>query len=213
MELPRNIKTFLQKLPLKDMRGEDIFVAVVFFLAQGSEDVEIEIRQVQKNWSKVLLGKAYNGAFAYRAQGRVHPSESGRVCLTEEGVSYIQDLLGEVPAFATTLLIFKQGNTHTFDKFLRALLKKAAQSVEIADTYVASSLFDTLLDETPATIPIRFVYGKDTGGFATRAARFAKQYRFQAKESKQFHDRFLIFWRNLEECAMTGGRREKFVSG
>lgn len=192
MNLPKNIVTFLKSLPLKDMRGEDVFVAVAFFLSNGSHEIEIAVKEVERNWSKGVIGKKYNSAYPTRAKGRTHSSGSGRFVLTEEGVSYVQELMGDIPTFATTLLIFKRGNAHSFDKFLRGVLKKATSGVDIADTYVAGGLFDTLLDETPTSVAIRFVYGSDVGGFVARATRFAKQYPLQVKESKEFHDRFLI---------------------
>lgn len=193
MNLPRNINTFFKNLPLKNMSGEDIFVAISFFLTGGKCEAEVEIKEVKKSWSKSIIGKPYNSAYSTRAKGRVHSSGRGITCLTEEGISYVQDLMGEVPTFATTLLVFRQGNAHSFDKFLRGVLKKAAQNVFIADTYVSGALFDTLLGEIPDDVSIQFVYGSDVGGFVARATRFAKQYKkFEAKESKQFHDRFLI---------------------
>lgn len=192
MDLPKNITTFLKNLPLKDMRGEAVFVAIAFYLAGGSLEVEVAVKDVKKNWSKGIIGKRYNAAYPTRAKGHTHPSGAGRFLLTEEGSSYIQELIGEVPTHATTLLIFHSGNAHSFDKFLRGVLKKATVSVDVADTYVAGNLFDTLLDEVSKTTPVRFVYKKDVGGFVTRAGRFATQYKIQTRESQQFHDRFLI---------------------
>jgi hypothetical protein len=174
------------------MRGDDVFVAIAFYLARGSSDDEVEIKEVQANWSKGVIGKPYNSAYPTRAKGRMDSSSRGMMRLTEEGISYMQELTGEVPTFATTLLVFKQGNAHTFDKFLRDILKKATSSVDMADSYVAGILFDTLLDKISISVPIRFVYGIDKGDFIACAARFSKQYKFTAKESKQFHDRFLI---------------------
>lgn len=192
MELPKDIVTFLKRLPLKDMCGEDVFVAITFFLSKGSCEVEVGISEIENNWSKSVIGKKYNSGYSARAKGRTHSLGSGQWVLTEEGVSYVQKLVGEIPAFETTLLIFKQGNAHSFDKSLRSILKKAVQSVDLADTYVVGALFDTLLDKIPSTVPIRFAYGNDKGDFVAHGARFAKQYNFVAKELKQFHDRFLI---------------------
>lgn len=192
MNLPRNINTFLNNLPLKTMNGEDIFVAITFFLAGGGLDVAVNTRDVKGNWHKSVIGKAYNPAYLTRAKGRVHPSDRGVICLTEEGISYIQELAGEVSALATSLIIFGQGTTHSFDKFIRNIFKKATQSVDIADTYVAGSIFDNLLDEVSKKVPIRFLYGTDSGGFVIKSNRFTKEYSFQKKESKQFHDRFII---------------------
>ena len=174
------------------MCGDDILVAMAFYLAGGSNDAEVEVKEIQRNWSKSTFGKSYNSAYLTRAKGRVHSSSIGMICLTEEGISYAQELMGEVPTSVTTLLVFKQGNTHTFDKSIRDVLRKAVQSVDIADTYVVGGLFDIFLGEISDTVPIRFIYGTDVGGFITRAARFVKQYKFKAKESKQFHDRFII---------------------
>ncbi len=192
MNLPCNINTFLSSLPLKSMNGEDVFVAISFFLIGGKSEAEVKIKEVKKIWSKGVIGKPYNSAYSTRAKGRTNPSGRGIICLTEEGTSYVQNLMGEVPTFATSLLVFKQGNTHSFDKFLRSVLRKATQSVFVADTYVSGAIFDTLLSEIPDNISIRFLYGSDVGGFAVRAARFSKQYKLQTKESKQFHDRFLV---------------------
>ncbi|MEX2013963.1 MAG: hypothetical protein WD896_01255 [Parcubacteria group bacterium] len=192
MNLPQNITTFLKSLPLSKMKGEDIFVAIAYFFAGGSLEAEVAVRDVEKHWSKETIGKKYNAAYSTRAKGRTHPSGVGRFSLTEEGTSYVEELTGEVPTHATTLLVFQPGNAHSFDKFLRGVLKEASSGVDIADTYVAGNLFDTLLDEVPKTIPIRFVYKKDAGGFVTRVGRFATQYKIETKESQQFHDRFLI---------------------
>lgn len=174
------------------MSGDDIFVAIVFYLANGDIEARVEAKDVQKNWSKSIFRRAYNRVYAARAKGRIHPLSRGIICLTEEGISYIQDLMGEVPTFATTLIVFSKGNAHSFDRFLRSILKKATQSIEIADTYVSGGLFDTLLNEISKTVPICFLYDKDVDGFVARAVRFEKEYIFQKKQSSRFHDRFLI---------------------
>ena len=75
---------------------------------------------------------------------------------------------------------------------MRSVFKKATKNVDIADTYVAGNIFDNLLDEIPKTIPTRLLYGSDIGGFISKSKRFAREYNFQTKESRQFHDRFLI---------------------
>jgi len=192
MALPDNITTFLKGLPLDKMKGEDVFVASAFFLDGGGTKSELETRLVRQSWTKSVIGKKYNSAYFTRAKGKIHSTSSGKFTLTDEGILYVQELVREIPTHATTLLVFQSGNAHSFDKFLRNVLKKAATSVDIADTYVAGNLFDTLLDEVPKMTPIRFVYGNDVGGFMTRAGRFATQYKVETKESKQFHDRFLI---------------------
>jgi len=192
MELPRDITSFLKNLPLNGMSGDDVFVAIAFYLTGGKDKVEVNVKEIRSHWSKSLIGKIYNPNYLVRAKGRIHPTGRGVLCLTEDGVSYIQGLVGEVSTIATTLVVFKQGNAHSFDKFLRNILKKAARSVDLADTYVAGTLFDTLLDNIPDTVPIRFAYGNDKGDFVAHAARFAKQYNFEARELKQFHDRFMI---------------------
>lgn len=192
MSLPQNIKTFLEQLPLKNMSGEEILVAIVFFLAKGKKDVEVETRGVKNNWSKTLFRKAYNPSFMNRAQGLIHPCGRGKICLTDEGIEYTESLLQSTSLSRTGLVVFKKGSAHSFDKFLRGIFKNATKNVDIADTYVAGNIFDNLLDEIPKTIPIQFLYGNDTGGFISKSTRFAREYNFQTKESKQFHDRFFI---------------------
>lgn len=191
MDLPQNLKTFLKQFQLKTMSGNEIFVAIVFFLTQG-KNVEINIKEVIKNWSKTLLGKSFNSSFAHRAQGYINSCGRGKICLTNEGIAYIESLLCQTPSVHTTLVIFKNKNTHSFDKFLRNIFKKASKGVEIADTYVSGVIFDNLLDEISNKIPIRFLYDKDTGGFVNRAKRFTKEFSFCIKKSNSFHDRFLI---------------------
>lgn len=192
MHLPTNIKTFLSALPIKSMRGEDEFVAIAYFLANGESGKEVTTAAIQKAWSKSLLGKAYNSAYSTRAQGRVNPCGTGKVCLTDEGIAYVEGLFGSIPSVGTSLVVFKKKNAHSFDKLLRETLGKATSNVDIADTYVSGKLFDTLLDEIPQSVPIRFVYQNDTGGFAQRSTRFSQQYDFTTKQSAEFHDRFLI---------------------
>lgn len=192
MRLPQNIKTFLKSLPLKNMSGEEVFVAIVFFLAKGEKDIEVEIKDVKNNWSKTLIGKKYNPAFSNRAHGSLNPCGRGKVCLTDEGIEFIESSVQSTQSSKTGLVVFKRGNAHSFDKFLRGIFKKAANNVDVADTYVAGNIFDNLLDEVPKTTPIQFLYGNDTGGFVTKSARFASEFNFQKKESKQFHDRFIL---------------------
>lgn len=192
MELPSNITTFLKSLPLKEMRGEEVFTAIAFFLSQGISETEIEVKSVRTSWSKSIIGKAYNSSYATKAKGYIHPIAIGRFIITTDGLSYIQDLVGEISDHSTSLVVFKHSTPHSFDKFLRSVFSKATICVDIADTYVSGGLFDILLDEIPKTVPIRFVYGNDVGGFVLRAARFAKQYKLATKESKNFHDRFLV---------------------
>lgn len=192
MNLPQNIKAFLKQIPIKNMTGEQIFVAIAFFLSGGKREAEIEIKAIKDKWSKTLIGKSYNSGFANRAQGHIDPCGKGKICMTDEGIEYIKSLILEVPVSVTKLTIFKRGSAHSFDKFLREIFKSAKKGVDIADTFVAGNVFDTLLDEIPKVVPIRFLYGNDTGGFVSKSARFAKEYNFQNKVSQQFHDRFLI---------------------
>lgn len=193
MKLPQSIQTFFKSLPLNSMRGEDLFVAIVFFLVAGNKYIEIRIDEVQKGWSKSTLGKTYNSSFAYRAKGRVHSPSTGKICLTDEGIDYVESLLPDsIPKTGSHLIVFEKGATHSFDKFIRSIFNSAVSSVDIVDTYVSGNLFDHLLDEIPATVPIQFLYMSDTGGFVTRSTRFSVEYNFQTKQSNKFHDRFLI---------------------
>lgn len=192
MSLPQSIKIFLKQLPIKNMKGDEIFAAIVFFLAGGKKDVEILIGNVKKNWSKTLIGKTYNSGFAYRAQGFVDSRGKGTICLTGEGVEFVESLGGVASTHATGLVVFAKGSTHSFDKFLRTLFKNSKKDVYVVDAYVSGNIFDNLLDEVSKTVPIKFLYGNDLGGFAAKSTRFAKEYSFIAKENKQFHDRFVI---------------------
>ena len=93
MHLPQNIKAFLKQLPLRNMNGEEVFVAIVFFLAAGGKTVGVHTKDVKSNWSKTLIGKTYNPIFAHRAQGYIDPNGRGTICLTDEGQVYIKTLL------------------------------------------------------------------------------------------------------------------------
>ncbi len=174
------------------MRGHDLFVAIAYFLSKGNKTIEISSKEIEQHWSRTLLRKSYNSGYAIRARGAIHSIGPGKVVLTDEGISQVEHLLGLFSSTETTFKLFRNRNTHSIDRFLRDIFKKAAVSVELADTYVSGALFDTLLDEIPSNVAIRFAYGKDVGGFIARASRFAVQYNFQAKESKKFHDRFFI---------------------
>ena len=192
MNLPQNITIFLKQFPLKDITGEQVFVAICFYLAGAEKNVEVKTQDIKSKWSKTLIGKTYNPVFAHRAQEYLNPCGRGRVCLTDEGIEYIESLIQPTSLSRTGLTVFEKGSAHSFDKFLRGILKKATKNVNIADTYVSGNIFDNLLDEIPKTVPIQFLYGNDTGGFISKSMRFAREYDFQMKESKQFHDRFLI---------------------
>lgn len=192
MNLPKNIQIFLTALPLKEMSGDDVFVAIAFFITGGSLDMEFTSAQVKSHWLKSVIGKAYNGGFVTRAKGRIHSSSLGKFSLTEEGSTYVERLFGAVPSVGTALVVFRKKQAHLFDKRLREILKGATSRVDIADTYVSSVLFDTLLENIPDQVPIRFAYGKDVGGFLSVAARFSKQYHFESRQTSDFHDRFII---------------------
>lgn len=192
MDLPQNLTAFLKSLPIKTMSGNKIIVAIVYFLAKGNLSAEIETNTVKKSWSKTLLGKKYNDSFMHRALGYIHSCAKGKICLTQEGVDYINDFVQSVQNENTSLKIFSNNNSHSFDKFIRNLFKKASKTVDIADGYVSGAIFDNLLDEVPKNVTIRFLFGKDTGGFTQRANRFAKEYEFEKKQSNNFHDRFII---------------------
>jgi len=97
MNLPQNIKTFLKQLPLKKMNGEEVFVAIVFFLVAGKKNIKIKSKNVKSNWSKTLIGKAYNSGFAHRAQGYTDSHDKGMICLTQEGLVLINSLLEKIP--------------------------------------------------------------------------------------------------------------------
>lgn len=174
------------------MSGDKLFVVITFFLAEGHKDRHVKVRDVRGYWSKTILGKAYNPGFSNRAQGLVDSCGKGMVCLTDEGIEYIGSLMQATSSSKVGLVVFRRGSSHSFDRFLRNILKKATKSVEVADTYVAGNIFDNLLDDISKTVPIKFVYYQDVGGFATRSSRFAREYKFTSKMSRSFHDRFMV---------------------
>ena len=176
------------------MNGRDVFVSIVYFLAKGKEGLEIESNQVIKNWKKSVIGKKYNSVFAHRAQGYTHPLKTGIITLTKEGCNLIESFLNSLPLpnNNTSMIIFGEKNTHSFDKYIRNILKSANKEIKIVDTYVSGQIFDNLLDESPKNIPIKFLYKQDNGGFLNRIKRFKKEYNFQEKNSHNFHDRFII---------------------
>lgn len=193
MDFPENIKIFLKKLPLKDMSGQGVLCAIVFFLSGRDKQKEISISEIRDGWSKTLIKKTYNSIYVERAQGLVHSCAYGKVCITEGGISYIESLLPDsFSKQSSHLMIFNSGETHSFDKFLRSIFKKSKKTVDIADTWVDGNIFDRLLDQISNTVQIRFLYTNDAGGFENKKDRFAKEYNFQNKKVNNFHDRFIV---------------------
>lgn len=198
MAIPQNIKAFFKIISIREMKGEEAFAAIVYFLSSGKKGTEIYCRDVKKNWSKTSVGKIYNPCFAYRAQGYIDPCGKGKVSITDEGIEYIEARIQKasatqaISAPKTMLIVFDNGTSHSFDKFLRNIFRSAKKNADIADTYVSGNIFDNLLDEIPKAVPIRFIYKKDTGGFVSRSGRFGVEYNFQSKISNGFHDRFIL---------------------
>jgi hypothetical protein len=99
--------------------------------------------------------------------------------------------LGELKK-AGGLIVVNRKATHTFDKYLRKIFAEARSEVLIADAWVDETIFDTVLDVIPKSIPIKLLYAQARGSFAARAARFSTQYsQFAFRRYKPLHDRFV----------------------
>lgn len=204
MDFNQNLKAFLKVLPLKKMTGHQKFLAVSAVQCLGKTDVKVSARDVRKQWRKSVLGVLYNPSLYDRAQreGWVNPvaGAKGKFLVTEEGFEHLSALEGsdlEIDAGelkrAGALIIVNKKGTHSFDKFLRQTLAEAKKQVLIADSYVDGTIFDTVLDAIPPTTPIKLVYAHASDNFATRTARFSRQYQqFMARKMKWLHDRFMI---------------------
>jgi hypothetical protein len=58
---------------------------------------------------------------------------------------------------------------------------------------VDETIFDTVFDVIPQTIPIKLLYSRALGTFAAKAVRFLKQWtQFSSKKYKHLHDRFMV---------------------
>lgn len=199
------MSAFLSNLPIRKMNGQEKFLAVATYLCAGETTKEVAVAEVVKKWSKVVLKAIYNPVTYSRATGQswLKPidSKKGVFTVTAKGVKHIEDLSSPQTASAViaenSLCIFEKKSTHSFDKFLRTTLSGATTKVAIADSYVDETIFDTVLDSIPKTVPIQLIYSHipsaNQTAFDTRQKRFMTEYpKYAIKKYKDLHDRFLI---------------------
>ncbi len=205
MDFTETIPSFLSSLPLKKMSGQEKFLAVAIHLCAGEAKKEILVTEVVKKWSKVIFKTKYNASAYNRAIGQswLKPidDKKGVFTMTAKGIKYIEDLFSPQNASGAmdenSLFIFEKKSTHSFDKFLRTILSGATTKVAIADSYVDETIFDTVLDSIPKTVPIQLIYSHihsaNQAAFDTRQKRFVTEYpKYAIKKYKDLHDRFLI---------------------
>ncbi len=200
MDFSKNIRAFLSSLPIKDLSGHQIFLAIATYCASGDTSDQVNIADVRDRWPMSLLRKKYNTNFYTRAQteGWVDPVGQGIFIIKDEGLQHLEDLVGSINKNIaslnnTGLFIFDKKDTHSFDKFLRTIFANAKSRVLIADSWVDETIFDNVLDSIPKTLDINLIYGQKKGIFDSRIVRFKKQYsKFVVKRYKDLHDRFLI---------------------
>lgn len=200
MDYTLSPKAFLkQHFDLKKLTGHEKFLAMGAALAGGTTDCVVRTQQVKKSWSKTILGIAYSHTYYHRAQmqGWVISLAAGQFVVTDQGLTYLESIATQGPLLIAGtmpgLSLFMSGKTHTFDKFLRALLSKATAEVCIADSYVDDTIFDNLLDQIPDVVSVRLLFGNAWGKFDARIKRYKIQYtKFAAKHLEELHDRFLI---------------------
>ncbi len=205
MDFTENISSFLSGLPLKKMSGQEKFLAVATYLSSGDIGKEITVAEATKKWSKVVLKTNYNASCYNRATGKswLKPvgDKKGIFTLTAKGIRHIEDLYSPQTASAViaenSLSIFEKKSTHSFDKFLRTTFSGAKSKVAIADSYVDETIFDTVLDSIPKTVPIQLIYAHipstNQTAFDARQKRFVMEYpKYAIKKFKDLHDRFLI---------------------
>jgi hypothetical protein len=205
MDFTETTASFLSSLPLKKMSGQEKFLAVATYICAGKTNKEVTVSEVVKKWSKVVLKTTYNPVMYNRATGKswINPvgGQKGTFTVTAKGIEYIVDLSSPQTASAVvvenSLCIFEKKSTHSFDKFLRTTLSAATTKVSIADSYVDETIFDTVLDSIPKTVPIQLIYSHIPSAnqtvFDTRQKRFITEYpKYAIKKYKDSHDRFLI---------------------
>jgi hypothetical protein len=204
MNFNLNLKAFLRTLRLTDMSGHQKFLAVATLNGKGKPGVELATRDVQDQWLKSLMGQGYNPVFYERAQqeGWVDRAakKKGLFSINQPGLDRLAALekshgiatIGDLQK-AGGLVVVNRKATHSFDKYLRKIFAAAKTEVLIADAYVDETIFDTVLDVIPQTVPIKLLYSRALGTFAAKAVRFSKQWtQFASKEYKHLHDRFMV---------------------
>jgi hypothetical protein len=204
MDFNLNVKAFLKTFRLSEMNGHQKFLAVAALNGKGNPGAEVATRSIQQQWLKSLIGQEYNPVFYERAQregwvDRV-PKKKGVFTLSESGVQSLTAwvksdgivTIGDLQK-AGGLVVVNRKATHSFDKYLRGKFAAARTEVSIADAYVDETIFDTVLDAIPSSIPFKLLYSRAMGTFPAKAARFSKQWtEFSFKQHKHLHDRFMI---------------------
>jgi hypothetical protein len=203
MDFNLNLKAFLRTLRLTDMSGHQKFLAVAALNSKGRPGVELATRGVQDQWLKSLMGQEYNPVFYERAQrqGWIDRivERKGAFSINQPGFDHLA-ALEKSDGIATTgdlqkaggLVVVNRKATHSFDKYLRNIFAAAKTEVLIADAYVDETIFDTVLDMIPQTVPIRLLYSRAVGTFTAKAIRFSKQWtQFASKKYKHLHDRLM----------------------
>ncbi|SRR5712692_5181846 len=204
MDFNLNLKAFLRTLRLSAMNGHQKFLAVAALKSKGKPAIEVATRGVQDQWPKSLMEQKYNPVFYERAQqeGWVDPivGKKGAFTINQPGLDHLAALgksdgvvkSGDLQK-AGGLVVVNRKATHSFDKYLRTIFAAAKTEVLIADAYVDETIFDTVLDVIPPTIPIKLLYSREMGTYAAKATRFTKQWtQFTAKKYKHLHDRFMV---------------------
>lgn len=199
MDFTLPLKVFLHEyFDTKTMNGGEKTLALSALLAKGSSD-KLTHQQIKKAWPKTILKIVHNPSQYHKAhsEGWLETTDKGVFRVTGKGYEHLESIqvshAPTVGAGATKLDIFTAGQTHNFDKFLRAVFSAAKSEVLIADSYVDETVFDNLLDQIPETVTINFLYGNKQGTFDARAKRFGRQYlKFVTKTHGSLHDRFLV---------------------
>ena len=152
MNFDQNLKSFLRALPLKNMSGQQKFLAMAAVQGKGKTRAQVATREVQREWRKSLLQVKYNPAFYDRAQreGWVDPAtgKKGFFLVNRAGLDHLAALptlknelsTGELQQ-SGGLIIVNRKATHTFDKFLRTVLARAKTEVLIGDSWVDGTIF------------------------------------------------------------------------
>jgi len=204
MDFSLNLKAFLRTLNLCDMNGHQKFLAVAAQNGRGRVGVDLMVRAIQDQWLKSVMGQAYNPSFYERAQreGWVDRKvgTKGAFRINQLGFDHLVSL-EKTNGIAVTgdlqksgsLLVVNRKATHSFDKFLRNIFAATKIEVLIADSYVDDTIFDTVLDKIPQTMPIKLLYGRALGTFSAKAKRFSTQWKqCTPKRYKHLHDRFMV---------------------
>ena len=204
MDYGLNLKAFLKDLPLSHMTGHQKFLASAALQCHGRTTVCGTTKVIQLNWRKSSLGIRYNPAFYERAQqeGWVDPVSGvkGTFVVTQNGLDHLEALPSiEMPSNGgglkqiNRLFIVNRKATHSFDKLLRNIFAESKTQVSIADSWVDETIFDSVLDVIPKSVPVRLLYANVKGSFDQRARRFSIEYgRFAVRRYKPLHDRFIV---------------------